>query len=67
MSTEMLLMDINQTPLTKNMSAASRTRYGSPDYTQSKYYLNYWKMALSPWPIINLFATFWQYFDKKSQ
>lgn len=54
--TEMLLIDINQTPLTENMSAVSRMRCASPDYTQSKYYLNYWKMALSPWPVINPYS-----------
>lgn len=55
MPTELLLMDINQTPLTKNI-AVSGTRCGSLDYTQSKYYLNYWKKALSPWPIINPYS-----------
>lgn len=39
--------------LIQNTSAASRMRLQSPDSTQAKYYLNYWKTVLSPRPIIN--------------
>lgn len=53
MPTETLLIHVIQTLLTQNTSAVSRMRLQSPDFTQAKYYLNYWKMVLSPWSIIN--------------
>lgn len=53
MPTETLLMHVIHTLLMQNTSVVSRMRLQSPDSTQAKYYLNYWKMVLSPWPIIN--------------
>lgn len=51
MPSEMLLIHVIQTLLMQNTTAVSRMRLQSPDSRQAKYYLNYWKMVLSPWPI----------------